>query len=72
MKLKKFKVTHFRSVMDSGWVSCDDVTTLIGINESGKSNILLALWKLKPTRGGEIDYLHDLPVTELSKYDNRA
>ena len=69
MKLKKFKVTHFRSVMDSGWVSCDDVTTLIGINESGKSNILLALWKLKPTRGGEIDYLHDLPVTELSKYD---
>ena len=69
MKLKKFRVTHFRSVMDSGWVNCDDVTTLIGINESGKSNILLALWKLKPARGGEIDHLHDLPVTELSKYD---
>ena len=71
MKLKKFKVTHFRSVIDSGWIECDEVTTLIGINESGKSNILLALWKLKPARGGKIDILHDLPVTELSDYDKQ-
>ena len=66
MKLKKFRITCFRSVIDSGWIECDDITTLIGINESGKSNIILALWKLKPVRGGEIDYLHDLPVTRLS------
>jgi hypothetical protein len=66
MKLKRFKVTNFRSVIDSGWISCDDVTTLVGINESGKSNVLLALWKLRPAQGGEIDPLHDLPVTKLS------
>ena len=71
MKLRKFKVTHFRSVINSGWIECDEVTTLIGINESGKSNILLALWKLKPARGGKIDCLHDLPVTELSDYDKQ-
>ncbi len=66
MQLKRFRVTNFRSVFDSGWINCDDVTTLVGINESGKSNILLALWKLNPARGGDIDYLHDMPVTRLS------
>ena len=43
MKLKKFRVTNFRSVLDSGWIDCDDVTSLAGINEAGKSNIILAL-----------------------------
>ena len=71
MKLQKFKVTNFRSVIDSGWISCDEVTTLVGINESGKSNILLALWKLNPASGGAIDYLHDLPVTKLSDLRNK-
>ena len=61
MKLKQFRVSVFRSVIDSGWINCDDVTTLVGINESGKSNILVALWKLHPVIGGEIDILHDLP-----------
>ncbi len=71
MKLKEFRVTNFRSVFDSHWISCDDVTTLVGINESGKSNILLALWKLKPVQGGEIDSLHDLPVTKLAELRNK-
>lgn len=62
MKLERFRVTKFRSVMDSGWIDCDDVTTLVGINEAGKSNLLLALWKLKPAKDGEIDPLHDLPI----------
>lgn len=66
MKLNRFRVTNFRSVLDSGWINCDDVTTLVGVNESGKSNILLALWKLNPASGGKIDCLHDLPVTKLS------
>lgn len=69
MKLDRFRVTHFRSIINSGWIDCDDVTTLVGINESGKSNVLLALWKLNPARGGQIDPLHDLPVTELSAYE---
>ena len=50
MKLKQFKVTNFRSVMDSGWIDCDDITSLVGINEAGKSNLILALWKLNPAR----------------------
>ena len=66
MKLKKYRVTNFRSVEDSGWIDCDDVTTLVGVNESGKSNLLLALWKLNPARQGNIDILHDMPVSKLS------
>lgn len=66
MKLTKYRVTNFRSVKDSGWIECDNVTTLVGVNESGKSNLLLALWKLNPAREGKIDILHDMPVSELS------
>lgn len=67
MKLQRFKVTNFRSVIDSGWIYCDEVTTLVGVNESGKSNILLALWKLNPVTGGNIDILHDMPVSKLAE-----
>ncbi len=68
MRLKRYKVENFRSVHDSGWIDCDNVTTLVGINEAGKSNLLLALWKLKPAREGSIDTLHDMPVSKLSSY----
>ena len=67
MKLTRYRVMNFRSVEDSGWIECSDVTTLVGINESGKSNLLLALWKFNPAREGEINELHDLPVSKLSE-----
>lgn len=72
MKLVKYQVENFRSVENSGWIDCDDVTTLVGINESGKSNLLLALWKLNPAREGAIDILHDLPVSKLSSLRKNA
>lgn len=64
--LKRYKVENFRSVENSGWIDCDCVTTLVGINEAGKSNLLLALWKLNPAREGKIEILHDMPVSKLS------
>jgi hypothetical protein len=70
MTLKKIRVTNFRSVMDSGWIDCDNVTSLVGVNEAGKSNIILALWKLNPAREGEIDLLHDMPTKEYSSWRN--
>ncbi len=39
MELKKFRVTDFRSVVDSGWIDASDVTALIGENEAGKTNL---------------------------------
>lgn len=63
MKLKQFRVTNFRSVQDSGWIEAEKVTALIGVNESGKTNLLLPLWKLKPARDGEIQPTSDFPKT---------
>lgn len=68
MTLKRFRVTNFRSIMDSGWIDCDDVTSLVGINEAGKSNVILALWKMNPVRDGKIDALHDMPTKEYSSW----
>ena len=63
MKLTQYRVTDFRSVKDSGWVEADNVTALIGVNESGKTNLLLPLWKLNPARDGELQPTSDYPKT---------
>lgn len=64
MILKRFKVENFRSVIDSGWIDCENITSLVGVNEAGKSNLLLALWKLNPARAegdAEIESRDDMP-----------
>jgi hypothetical protein len=61
MRLIKFMVQHFRSVTDSGWIDAEQVSALIGVNESGKTNLLLPLWKLNPAREGEIKPTSDFP-----------
>ena len=43
MRLLAFRVHEFRSVDDSGWIEVDQVTGLIGTNESGKTNVLMPL-----------------------------
>jgi hypothetical protein len=63
VKLLKYRVTNFRSVVDSGWIDVDDVTLLIGTNESGKTNLLMPLWKLNPAGAGAIDPQADYPRT---------
>ena len=68
MILKSFRVTEFRSVKDSGWIDAESITALIGTNESGKTNILLPLWKLNPADEGKIDLKTDLPRDEYHLY----
>ncbi|HOP58703.1 MAG TPA: AAA family ATPase [Bacteroidales bacterium] len=45
MKLIAFRIRNFRSIVDTGWqsLSPDNITCLIGQNESGKTSILEAL-----------------------------
>lgn len=45
MQLISFQIKNFRSIIDTGWVnlSVDNVTALVGQNESGKTAVLEAL-----------------------------
>ncbi|MCX6333246.1 MAG: AAA family ATPase [Bacteroidia bacterium] len=45
MKLTAFRIRNFRSIVDTGWqsLSPDNITCLIGQNESGKTSILEGL-----------------------------
>ncbi len=72
MKLTRFRVTNFRSVDDSGWIEVDDVTALIGTNESGKTNILLPLWKLNPAKEGAIHPTSDYPRKHYNTFRHQT
>lgn len=61
MRLTAFRVSNFRSVEDSGWIETSEISTLIGTNESGKTNLLVPLWKLNPAKEGEIKLITDAP-----------
>lgn len=67
MNLIAFKINKFRSIEETKWIDINDITNIIGVNESGKSNILLALWKFNPVNDGLIDLITDLPRDEYAK-----
>ena len=48
MELVKFRVQNFRSIENSGDIEVSKISALVGRNESGKSNLLLALASLSP------------------------
>jgi energy-coupling factor transporter ATP-binding protein EcfA2 len=51
MHLVEFAITNYRSINDSGPVAVGKLTSLVGRNESGKTNLLLALQALNPVGG---------------------
>jgi predicted ATP-dependent endonuclease of OLD family len=60
MKLKEVRVTNFRNFLDSGPVRIqDDITCLVGKNESGKTAFLHAVYRLKPARSNVSFSLQD-------------
>lgn len=62
MKLTAFQIENFRSINDSGWVSVDKLTSLVGRNESGKSNVLIGLRTLNPPGGPQdLNRVKDFP-----------
>ena len=72
MRLISFRIRNFRSIVDTGWqsISPDNITCLIGQNESGKTSILEGLLVFSK---GEIDediLRSDLSLPEVScKFD---
>ena len=70
MKLKWFRVREFQSIRDSGPVRFDDIVCLVGKNESGKTALLKALYRLNPivAADGNFNVTLDYPRMEVEDY----
>lgn len=73
MLLQAFRIQNYKKVRDTGWISCRDLTVLVGKNEAGKSAIFRALSKINPSDGEKYDGLKEFPrsryVTEFKQRD---
>ncbi len=71
MLLRRFRVTNYKSIIDSGWVVVDRVTALVGKNESGKTTILEALRKF--CRQDEAKFApKDFPRSKSREYNKET
>jgi len=62
MRLTAVRVRRFRNILDSNEIKVeDDVTCLVGKNESGKTAILQALYLLKPIYPAKFHDIDDYP-----------
>ncbi|HEY7608345.1 MAG TPA: AAA family ATPase [Alphaproteobacteria bacterium] len=70
MKLARVHVTEFQSVRDSGAFEIGDITCLVGKNESGKTAILQALYRLNPfiEAHGRYSVTDDYPRWDVEDY----
>lgn len=73
MKLKEFHVQNYRNIIDSGWVEVGQVTAFVGQNESGKSNLFEALYRLNPfAKDDKYVFDEDWPVDRWEHRDKDA
>lgn len=73
MRLISVRVQNYRSVQDSGVFHLDDLTCLVGKNESGKTAILKALHRLNPEDPAQarFDVETEYPRQDLFDYQPR-
>ena len=72
MILKSVRVENFKCIEDSNEFSVEPVTCLVGKNESGKTALLQAIYKLNPAirEEGEFNYL-EYPRVKWTDYKKR-
>lgn len=70
MKLRTVRIREFMSIWDSNPFEIDSITCLVGKNESGKTAILRAIYRLNPIidSDGEFDVTDDYPRSEVENY----
>ena len=74
MRLTKVHITNFLSIQDSTEFEIGDVTCLVGKNESGKTALLKALYRLNPLIDGDgaFDATDDYPRRYVSDYEEEV
>lgn len=70
MRLRTVRVREFKSIWDSNAFEIDKVACLVGKNESGKTALLQALYRLNPIIDNEasFDVTDDYPRSEVENY----
>lgn len=73
MKIITTRVENYKIVEDSTVFSLGEVTCLVGKNESGKSALLEAIYKIKPVEEEEEGFVDiDFPRRNVSEYRDRS
>lgn len=68
MKLIKFRVKDYKTIEDTNWLTIDDITCLVGVNESGKTNVVTALLKLNSADSEiKVNPMLDYPRSKFSQ-----
>ena len=69
MRITRARVINYRSIDDSSWVTLEDVTALVGKNESGKTAFLEAIRKINSISGEDDQFkIRDFPRKGYIKY----
>jgi len=71
MKLISFKVMDYKCILDSGEIKISDVGCLVGKNESGKTALLQALYRLNPIESSDSKFsvTDEYPRAHVSDYE---
>ena len=77
MKLSKVRIKNYKCIHDSTEFDIDDITCLVGKNESGKTAILEALNKFNPFEPADqepikFDHQNDTPVEDHEKNEQNV
>jgi len=71
MRLMEARVRNYKCVLDSNWFTIDDLTCLVGKNESGKTAVLEALEKVSSVDKDRQDFSEtDYPRINQSEYED--
>lgn len=70
MRLKSIQITDFQSIRDSNKFDIGDITCLVGKNESGKTAILKAIYRINPAieEHADFDVTDDFPRWDVADY----
>lgn len=71
MKLRSVDCRDYKSIRNSNCFEISDVTCLVGKNESGKTALLEALYRLNPIipKEGKFDVTDDYPRSDVADYE---
>lgn len=72
MLLVNFTVSNYRNIEETGPISVDpEATCLVGKNESGKTTLLQALYRVNPIGKSAFDVTNDYPRRKLREYERQ-